>query len=195
FLLILALPDARSAWRRMRTTASYLRIFVADAVGPWLTVRLSLKSYHPVLSQFQRQHPQKGVDETGAIPIDEVDERQRALLRVPEREDLRLSAHELAAQRFVTAFCCLNDFAMERLQVVLHLAHCRLCRSRQGWIQHRHGVDDALQRRAQRTVRALEGIFYFRRKLGLEKLIEGGFIARPQCIECHLLLVQESGGA
>ena len=40
----------------------------------------------PVSPEFHRQRVQERVDEAGTVAVDEVDERERAFLRLPERK-------------------------------------------------------------------------------------------------------------
>jgi hypothetical protein len=99
--------------------SSFLRFFAfcrgPVAAGQW---RLSLKRNQPVLAHLERQRSKQRIHKPGAVPVNEVDERERTLLRMAQRKDLRLGARELTTESLVPPLGGLDDFPLERLQVL-----------------------------------------------------------------------------
>ena len=66
-----------------------------------------------MFSELKRQFPQERVDEPGTVAVQEVDQRQRAFLRLAEWEYLRLRPRELTAQGVIAALGRLDHLAPE----------------------------------------------------------------------------------
>src|SRR5438093_12453888 len=93
--------------------------------------RFDLDADNPVMPQIERQLAIEAIDEGRSVLIQEGNEPDRALLRMPEWEGERSRARVLTPQRFVASFRRLNDLVMQCRQVVFHPAERRLRRALQ----------------------------------------------------------------
>src|SRR3954464_4667767 len=88
-----------------------------------------------MLADVERQHVEQTVDDPRTETREEVDDRERAFLRMAVRKRLRLRARELTPERFVTALRRVDRFVVERVQIVLHFPEGRTRRPRQRWVE------------------------------------------------------------
>src|SRR5262245_40539100 len=77
---------------------------------------------HPVHAEVEGQVVEETVHEQGTVDVEEIDEPDLTLLRVPGGERLCLGVPELAPQRVVLPLGGLDDLVVQLLQVLLHPA-------------------------------------------------------------------------
>src|SRR6185436_4235020 len=75
---------------------------------------------YPVHAEIEGQVVEETVHEWGTVDVEEIDEPDLTLLRVPGGEGLRLGVPELAPQRVVLPLGGLDDLVVQLLQVLLH---------------------------------------------------------------------------
>src|SRR2546427_12507907 len=84
---------------------------------------------NPMTPQIQRQFFVETLDERRTVLIQEGDEADRTLLRVPVGEGERARVHELAEQRFRAPLRRLNHPAVKRPQIALQAPAARARRA------------------------------------------------------------------
>src|SRR5690349_18138378 len=101
---------------RLRHSPRRPRAFTPCALGP---APFTLDCDNPVRPHVEWQFLPEPFDERVAVLVQEPDEGDRALLRMPVGEGQRSCALELAPQRLVFLFRRLNRLALKRFQILL----------------------------------------------------------------------------
>src|SRR6266545_7574675 len=130
-------------------------------------------------------------NQRGAVAVQQVDEADRALLRMPVREGLRARADELAPQRVILALRGLDDLAVQRLQFVRHLADGGFHRAFQYRIDAGHHRGERAHALADHALRLVERRFDRRRQLRFEQAVQGRFVLPLQLFEWKIVPREE----
>src|SRR5687767_511776 len=96
----------------------------------------------PVMAEIERELLHESFDERRPVTVEQGDAAKRPLLRNTVGKGLRLRPEKLPAQCFVALFCCADDFAAQRRQVMLQFTEGGLCGSLERRIDRRYGRDD-----------------------------------------------------